>query len=98
MSNFFTEMEPITDEVEVSLTIKSKGGIISVLVMPKATSTKIKQITISGTAAELDAGFIESIKQPLKSVAGMQVNVGSGESGVVKSKPISEPKKVVKAP
>lgn len=72
-NTFFGSLAEITSRTDLNLTIKTKDGIMSVLVMPKA-------ITMSGTPAELDGGFLEAISKPFTKAEGLTVNAPKAET------------------
>lgn len=85
MNNFFTQLEPVTDQVELQFTVKSKGGIMSVIVMPKFAVNdpglgKIKHLSLSGPPADFDESFLTTIIQPFQQVAGIASNVAEFEA------------------
>ena len=60
--SFFSKLAFIAGELDLQITFKKKGDKITVGVFPshsnKELSEKIKPITLTGTAAELDEGFL----------------------------------------
>lgn len=82
-NTFFGSLAEITSRTDLNLTIKTKDGIMSVLVMPKA-------ITMSGTPAELDGGFLEAISKPFAKAEGLTVNAPKAET-VAKSAAAAKP-------
>lgn len=88
---FFSDLEEISSRNDLQLTIKTKDGIMSVLVMPKA-------ITLSGTPAELDAGFLDAIRKPFAKTEGLSVSTSLKPDTAPKTTAKAEPAKQTKAP
>jgi PRTRC genetic system protein E len=89
MSTFFKSIEQIVGQVELQFNIKAKDGKLTVMVMPKAAIkdaaiSNIQPLFITGTAEELDAGFLEAVLNPLEQAAGIVHNVASFEAGTHK--------------
>mgnify|MGYP000974726907 CR=1 FL=1 len=77
--SFFSKLAFIAGELDLQITFKKKGDKITVGVFPshsnKELSEKIKPITLTGTAAELDEGFFEHLSPGLEKVAGIISNI-----------------------
>ena len=92
--SFFNELsELIGEEYSLDLSIRVKNGKVMVSAIPimltKNVNVKFQSIVVSGTPRELDIGFIQAIKSPLKGVDKLLV---SGDS-FVKEEKKSTPKK-----
>jgi len=86
MKDFFKTIGPIAEQTELTLTIKGKGGLISVMLIPKANvkdaaAGHIKPICVTGTLEELDEGFLDHIIGPLQKTAGILSNIADFEQG-----------------
>ena len=78
MNVFFKELSQImTENSNVSLTVHSRNGILTVSVFPKAKGLKdeaqnhLLPIVLTGNAEELDAGFFDAIRQPVQKASCM---------------------------
>lgn len=84
---FFKNLEPSINGIDLVVTINKKNDLLHVSVLPKINvkddSVKvISPFVISGTAAELDAGFFEAINKPLEKVSGLAIKMDEFEKSV----------------
>ena len=63
--NFFTELFPLLDGIDVTLRLKRRNGALTVDVLP-STGTTIRPATFSGTPEEMDTDFLKSVKLPIE--------------------------------
>jgi PRTRC genetic system protein E len=76
---------------DVIITVSKQSAGLTVSVLPKATGLKdeaqthLQPLVITGTPAELDAGFAEAIRQPVRKVAGLLTNMKAFEASVEKA-------------
>ena len=86
---FFKTIESMMNGVELQFNIIQKNDQLTVMVMPKATikdkaAGNIRPLIITGTADELDAGFLESITGAIATATGLMSNIVSFEAGADK--------------
>lgn len=85
MTNLFKQLEPLINEVmTVQMTLSKKEGILTVCVIPQGevndpAAKQIIPIVLSGTAEEMDNGFVDAITKPLMKTAGLISNVAQFE-------------------
>lgn len=85
MTNLFKQLEPLINEVmTVQITLSKKDGVMTVCVIPQGevkdeAAKHIIPIVLSGTADEMDNGFIDAITKPLMKTAGLISNVAQFE-------------------
>lgn len=81
--SIFQQMSAIEFAGSLNLTIKKSGGqmVVSVILKNEAVGNKtgdhIPPLVLRGTPAELDAGFIAAIADPIREVNGLIVGVES---------------------
>ena len=102
MTQFFTELDPLLNGVDVVLTIRKSGEQVTVSVLAKGdvkdkAAQNIPPFIISGTASEIDAAFFQTIKQPLQKTAGILTNMSEYEKSQEKADSESAAKKEEKA-
>ena len=75
---FFNELSQImTTGTSISLSIHSQNGKLTVSVFPKQNGLKdeaqkhLQPIVLTGTAEELDAGFLDAINKPVQKATGL---------------------------
>ncbi len=90
MSNFFTQMKSVIGQAEVQINIKTKGDLLTVMVLPKTTANdpalqEIQPLIMSGTPEDLDSGFIAAVRGPLKKTVGLISNVEDFEASTAKA-------------
>lgn len=100
---FFTEIDKMmTESVDMTLVIRKGGGRMTVSALPRANGLKddaqnrIIPLTMTGTAQELDEGFIPNISQPLSRASGLLSNMAEfeqqAEVAAANSKAVKEAK------
>lgn len=79
MTNFFTQLLATAGSLGLQITFKSKGDKITVGIFPthsdKDINEKIKPISLTGTAEELDAEFFNHLIPPLSKINGVVSNI-----------------------
>lgn len=71
---FFTQINPLLQESDITITLKRAGDKISVSALPKPADTKsdrfnqLSPVVMTGTPDELDAGFINAISGPIETL------------------------------
>lgn len=83
---FFEKINGLmTEGVDLTLTIRKREGVLVVSSLPKANGLKddaqnlMAPFTVSGTTAELDAGFLMALQQPVQRAAGLLTNMRQHE-------------------
>lgn len=72
--NFFTKVFPLLEDKEsIDLKIQRTGDELTVLLVPKIRS-KTATITMSGTAEDLNEGFLEQLIIPVEKIKGLVSN------------------------
>lgn len=71
---FFTELAQLAPGMKLTMHLTEKDGVYAVSVLPDGVKG-LKSLDIKGTAAELDEGFIEAIKEPIGEVKLAVVNM-----------------------
>lgn len=89
---FFTKIAQLmTQGVDLSIVIRTKDNEMVVSVLPKSNTLKddaqhhIVPLTLTGTPAEIDAGFLQTIAQPMQRTAGLIVNLEQFEQQAEKA-------------
>lgn len=89
---FFTHIDQImTPGVDLTLIIHKSTQGLTVSTMPKINGLKdeaqhhIIPLTISGTPAEMDAGFMPAICQPVQKASGLLINISEFEKSASKA-------------
>lgn len=89
---FFTHIhQTMTEGVDLSFVIRKQADRLVVSVLPKSGALKgdaangIIPLVVSGTPAELDAGFIQSAFRPLQRVEGLITNIARFEQQAEKT-------------
>lgn len=103
---FFTHVsQMMTEGVDLTLVMrKTADGQMTVSLMPKSTSLKdsaqnrFVPLMLSGTPAELDAGFFDAAMQPVQRVTGLIVNLTEFEKQADKAAADSKALKSAKSP
>jgi len=73
--NFFTKLQEIAKDVDLTFRVKEKNGRYTVLVQPElANANKVKALTITGTAAELDDNFFGEVQKSMVAIEGLTSN------------------------
>lgn len=100
---FFKQLSEIMGEGStLAITIAKKADTLSVSVLPgnnlvkDAAKSKIIPLCINGTVQEMDDGFIEAIKQPIKKSIDFLSNVSEYEKAQEEAKNASEMEKKAK--
>lgn len=101
---FFTHIhQMMTEGVDLTLSMrKSSDGRMTVSLMPKSQSLKdgaqnhLIPLTLSGTPAELDAGFFQAAMQPVQRVTGLIANMAAFEKQADKAASDSKSSKAAK--
>ena len=88
---FFKELSnAMTDGTGVSLTVHRLNGSMTVSVFPKLKGLKddaqkhLQPIVLTGTPEELDAGFFDTVSQPVQKASGMLSNMKSFEASLAR--------------
>lgn len=99
----FTKLSEIMGEgctLAINIAKTKDGMTVSVLpgnsLVKDAAKNKITPLNISGTAEELDEGFVDAIIKPVASTAKMLVDMKSFEEGQAAAKAASEMEKKAK--
>lgn len=72
--NFFSQLVEAGMN-DVTLRIMQKGDTLTINVLPGSATSKTKPLNFTGTPAELDAAFFESVVPSVKEVRGIESNV-----------------------
>lgn len=95
MNKFFTAISPFVEGMELSFTLKKSGDTISVSVAPSGHEIfedhHIPPVVVSGTASELDEGFVDAIIKPVQKVQGLIVKTEAFDQAVEKASTESKP-------
>lgn len=101
--DLFTKLSEIMGEgctLAINIAKTKEGMTVSVLpgnsLVKDAAKNKITPLNVSGTAEELDEGFVNAIIQPVASSAKMLVDMKSFEEGQAAAKAASEMEKKAK--
>ena len=88
---FFKELSNVmTDGTGVSLTVHRLNGCMTVSVFPKVKGLKddaqkyLLPIVLTGTPEELDAGFFDTVGQPVQKASGMLSSMKSFEASLAR--------------
>ena len=74
--NFFQTLETQFPDADLTIRIKSKGGILSISVLPVSTEENdIQPLIVSGAPCELDEQFFDLIKKPIEETITAIVNL-----------------------
>ena len=75
-TNFFTEISKYAESADIKLTMSMKDGVMTVSILPelKAGGQKIMPFTASGTAHELDEGFMPELEKAISTGGGFKTN------------------------
>jgi len=82
--NFFQELALIAEGLDLTMRIKVKDGKLTVAVFPDSLEN-VQPIVATGTAEEMDAGFIDAVRRPLTETKQMLVNSADFISSVQES-------------
>lgn len=89
---FFTHISQLmTQGVDLTIVIRRKDSGLIVSTLPKSNGLKddaqhhIVPLTLTGTPAELDAGFMQTIAQPVQKATGLIVNLEQFEQQMTKA-------------
>lgn len=89
---FFTHISQLmTQGVDLTIVIRRKENELIVSTLPKSNGLKddaqhhIVPLTLTGTPAELDAGFMQTIAQPVQKATGLIVNLEQFEQQMTKA-------------
>lgn len=101
----FQNLEQFLDKSDLTMVISKNGDLISISVLPKLKSDKdeenlLRPITITGTAQQIDEGFIQALQQPMEKLNVLTVNAKVFEESVeevVEEKEKAEKKKTEKS-
>ena len=98
--NLFTELtKMLPDGVDLNLTIRKKGGQVTVSLMLKSQKVddpakdKIQPLIVTGTPDELDNEFVDAIKSPLSKSTGLLGNMAQYEKSVKEAEANSKAEK-----
>jgi len=86
---FFTKLSPLMDGLnKITITIQKKGDKLTVGFLPEAASKevndKLKMLSLTGTAEDLDNDFFEPILKVSDTVKGVTANVEEVEAELKK--------------
>jgi PRTRC genetic system protein E len=88
---FFKELsEMMTAGTTLNLTVTHQTGIMTVSVLPKVKVLKddakkhLQPVVLTGTPEELDAGFFDTVGQPVQKALGMLSNMKSVEEALAR--------------
>ena len=92
---FFSQLAELIEGADLNINISKKEGIVMVSVLPKSKAKDkalnlIKPLIMSGTADELDKGFIEAITRPVTEAKGFMHNVSEFEKSIEEARKKSE--------
>jgi PRTRC genetic system protein E len=86
---FFTQLsQMMTSGTIVNLNVHSQNGNLTVSIFPKVKGLKdeaqkhLQPIILKGTAEELDAGFFDTVFQPLQKASGLLSGMKSFETSL----------------
>lgn len=89
---FFTQISQLmTQGVDLTIVIRRKENELMVSTLPKSNGLKdeaqnqIIPLTLTGSPAELDAGFLQAIAQPIGRATGLIVNLEQFEQQAAKA-------------
>ena len=89
MCMFFKELsQMMTEGTNISLTVRSRDGLLTVSLLPKAKGLKdeaknhLQPIVLTGSAEELDAGFFDAVQQPVQKATGLLAGMKSFEESL----------------
>lgn len=90
MTTFFTELEKLINGCEkVQLVIQPKGDKLTVGFFPDKGKGKVTEdlrpLTLTGTASELDEGFLTQLATVMEKVNGLQSNLDQVEADAKKA-------------
>lgn len=75
-TNFYTQLHEAAPNVDVSLRIKEKNGRYTVMFQPEtANNNTLRGLNVTGTPAELDAGFFEKVLEAMQANQGLVTTV-----------------------
>jgi len=96
----FEDLEKLmTTGVDISLVIRKRDDGLTVAVLPKANGLKdeaqhqLTPLTLSGTARELDEGFLQAISAPMQKATGLLLNMKQFEQAADATKAASRAEK-----
>jgi hypothetical protein len=91
--NFFQQLTEIGAGIDISIRIKEKDGVLSVMVMPEATNkTRLDGKILTGSANEIDETFFASITPVLNNARGVIAQDLKASEEKKESKPPAEKK------
>ena len=89
---FFTHINQLmTQGVDLTIVIRKKENDLMVSTLPKSNGLKdeaqhyIVPLTLTGSPAELDAGFLQAIARPMQKAAGLIANLEQFEQQAAKA-------------
>ncbi len=89
MNNFFKQIgELVPEGIDLNLSIRTKGGKLTVSIIPKAqklddpAQNKIKPLILTGTPEELDKEFFITVFAPLTGSTGLLTNMSDHEKSI----------------
>ena len=75
-TNFYTQLHEAAPNVDISLRIKEKNGRYTVMFQPEtANNNTLRGLNVTGTPAELDAGFFEKVLDAMQANHGLVATV-----------------------
>lgn len=85
--NFFEQLALIgAGNVDLTMRIMQKNDKLTLNIMPGSGSSLIKPILVTGTPAELDAEFFQSIAPGVQEIAGLVTNLEDVKKDVAEKK------------
>jgi len=88
---FFNELsQMMTSGSDVTLTVRSQNGTLTVSVFPKVKGLKdeakkhLQPIVLTGTAEELDAEFFNIVSEPVKKATGLLSDMKAFEDSLAR--------------
>lgn len=85
----FRELEQFLEKADLNLVISKQGERIVISTLPKLKGEdqpELKPLIISGTAAEMDEGFIQAIETKLAPIQGLQIEAEAFETSLTEAK------------
>lgn len=88
--NFFQEIKEIIGDKTITISVTAEGERLTVISLPRAKNDEpligFVPLCLSGTADQLDAGFMNSLAKSVEVLNGLQSNISEVEKSTVKTK------------
>jgi PRTRC genetic system protein E len=84
-ANFFQQLYPLIDGIDITMKVKRKNGRLTISVLPETTSV-ISPAILTGTPEELDNGFFAAVSAPISDAKGLKVDLENYKKSIEKSK------------